>query len=55
MEIKTKYNKKDEVYFIRNGEPRKSQIVGIQIIYGLINGNHLILLMLLVINRQYQR
>lgn len=35
MEIKTKYNKKDEVYFMRNSELVKSQIVGIEIIYGL--------------------
>lgn len=35
MEIKTKYNKKDEVYFMRNGEIRKEKIVGIEIIHGL--------------------
>ena len=35
MEIKTKYDKKEEVYFMRNGEIRKEKIVGIQIIYGL--------------------
>jgi len=38
MDIKTKYNKKDEVYFMRNGEIRKKKVVGIQIIYGL-HGN----------------
>jgi len=35
MDIKTKYNKKDEVYFMQNGEVRKQEIVGIQIIYGM--------------------
>lgn len=35
MDIKTKYNRNDEVYFMRNDEIRKEKIVGIDIIYGL--------------------
>lgn len=35
MNIETKFNKKDQVYFMRNSEIRKEQIVGIEVIFGL--------------------